>query len=105
MSEPGVSVFSPPGDELAVLELPRPQLAALFAFRHWILDTARGITDTPAIVTGVGERFLGCGLHLDRMMTGVEFDAIARCDTPIEVDYLRHGGILHMVIREMAATT
>ncbi|MCB1245659.1 MAG: aconitate hydratase, partial [Acidimicrobiia bacterium] len=37
--------------------------------------------------------------------TVVEFDAIARCDTPIEVDYLRHGGILHMVIREMAATT
>ena len=34
--------------------------------------------------------------------TKVEFTAIARCDTPIEVDYLRHGGILHMVLREMA---
>jgi aconitate hydratase len=34
--------------------------------------------------------------------TTVEFMTIARCDTPIEVDYLRHGGILHMVIREMA---
>jgi aconitate hydratase len=34
--------------------------------------------------------------------TKVEFSAIARCDTPIEVDYLRHGGILHMVLREMA---
>jgi aconitate hydratase len=32
----------------------------------------------------------------------VEFTAIARCDTPIEVDYLRNGGILHMVLREMA---
>ena len=31
------------------------------------------------------------------------FTATARCDTPIEVDYLRHGGILHMVLREMAA--
>jgi aconitate hydratase len=35
--------------------------------------------------------------------TVLEFEAMARCDTPIEVDYLRHGGILHMVIREMAA--
>jgi aconitate hydratase len=35
--------------------------------------------------------------------TVVEFTAIARCDTPIEVDYLRHGGILHMVLRNMAA--
>ena len=33
--------------------------------------------------------------------TTVAFTTIARCDTPIEVDYLRHGGILHMVIREM----
>ena len=35
--------------------------------------------------------------------TVVEFTAVARCDTPIEVDYLRHGGILHMVVREMAS--
>jgi aconitate hydratase len=34
----------------------------------------------------------------------VSFVAIARCDTPIEVDYLRHGGILHMVIRDMASS-
>jgi aconitate hydratase len=34
----------------------------------------------------------------------VEFTATARVDTPVEVDYLRHGGILHMVIRRMAAT-
>ncbi len=32
----------------------------------------------------------------------VTFSATARCDTPIEVDYLRHGGILHMVLRQMA---
>ena len=30
------------------------------------------------------------------------FRATARCDTPIEIDYLRHGGILHMVVRQMA---
>ena len=34
--------------------------------------------------------------------TEVEFMTVCRCDTPIEVEYLRHGGILHMVIRHMA---
>ncbi len=33
----------------------------------------------------------------------VEFRTIARVDTPVEVEYLRHGGILHMVLRRMAA--
>ena len=33
----------------------------------------------------------------------VEFQASASVATPIEVDYLRHGGILHMVLRQMAA--
>jgi aconitate hydratase len=35
--------------------------------------------------------------------TVTEFATIARVDTPIEVDYLRNGGILHMVLRQMAA--
>ena len=35
--------------------------------------------------------------------TSVRFMATCRCDTPIEVEYLRHGGILHMVLREMAS--
>jgi aconitate hydratase len=33
----------------------------------------------------------------------VEFAAIARVDTPVEVEYLRHGGILAMVLRRLAA--
>jgi aconitate hydratase len=32
----------------------------------------------------------------------VHFDTIARVDTPIEVEYLRNGGILHYVLRRMA---
>jgi aconitate hydratase len=32
----------------------------------------------------------------------IAFTAIARVDSPIEVDYLRHGGILQMVLRNMA---
>jgi aconitate hydratase len=35
--------------------------------------------------------------------TAISFDATARVDTPVEVEYLRHGGILHMVLRRMAA--
>jgi aconitate hydratase len=35
--------------------------------------------------------------------TAVAFDATARVDTPAEVEYLRHGGILAMVLRRMAA--
>jgi aconitate hydratase len=35
----------------------------------------------------------------------VEFETIARVDTPIEVEYLRNGGILHYVLRQMAGVT
>lgn len=35
--------------------------------------------------------------------TRVGFAAKARVDTPIEVEYLRNGGILHYVLRQMAA--
>lgn len=34
--------------------------------------------------------------------TVTEFDTVARVDTPIEVEYLRNGGILHYVLRQMA---
>ncbi|MCI0677688.1 MAG: aconitate hydratase AcnA, partial [Actinobacteria bacterium] len=33
--------------------------------------------------------------------SSVVFDTTARVDTPIEVEYLRHGGILHYVLRRM----
>ncbi|HET8739771.1 MAG TPA: aconitate hydratase AcnA [Acidimicrobiia bacterium] len=33
----------------------------------------------------------------------IEFQTVARVDTPIEVEYLRNGGILHYVLRRMAA--
>jgi aconitate hydratase len=33
----------------------------------------------------------------------VQFDTICRIDTPVEVDYYRNGGILHTVLRKMAA--
>jgi aconitate hydratase len=35
--------------------------------------------------------------------TVTAFDAIVRVDTPVEVDYYRNGGILHTVLRRMAA--
>ena len=30
-----------------------------------------------------------------------EFEALARIDTPIELDYYHNGGILHTVLRQM----
>ena len=35
--------------------------------------------------------------------TVTEFMTMCRVDTPVEVDYLRNGGILHTVLRRMAA--
>jgi aconitate hydratase len=35
--------------------------------------------------------------------TTVSFDATVRLDTPVEVEYYRNGGILHTVLRRMAA--
>ncbi len=32
----------------------------------------------------------------------IEFDVLVRLDTPVEVDYHRHGGILHYVLRTLA---
>ena len=33
--------------------------------------------------------------------TVIEFQALARIDTPIELEYYRNGGILHMVLRRI----
>jgi aconitate hydratase len=33
----------------------------------------------------------------------IEVKTMCRIDTPVEVDYYRNGGILHMVLRRMAA--
>jgi aconitate hydratase len=35
--------------------------------------------------------------------TKVQFETLCRIDTPVEVDYYRNGGILHTVLRKMAA--
>ena len=35
----------------------------------------------------------------------VRFEAVARLDTPVEIDYYRNGGILHTVLRGLHATT
>ncbi len=34
----------------------------------------------------------------------ISFEAIVRIDSPVEVDYYKNGGVLHTVLREMAAT-
>jgi aconitase A len=34
----------------------------------------------------------------------VRFEAIARVDDPTDIDYMRHGGVLPMVLRQIIAT-
>jgi aconitate hydratase len=33
----------------------------------------------------------------------ITFETIARLDTPVEVEYYRHGGVLHKILRQMIA--
>jgi aconitate hydratase len=33
----------------------------------------------------------------------VTFQTVCRIDTPVEIDYYRHGGILHYVLRSLLA--
>jgi aconitate hydratase len=40
-------------------------------------------------------------VHAERGETSFEVDV--RLDTPVEVEYYRNGGILHTVLRQMAA--
>jgi aconitate hydratase len=57
-----------------------------------------GLAD--AIATGFGQ-----GRKLAVKVGAKEFDAIARIDTPREIDYYRHGGILPYVLRQLAGKT
>jgi len=34
----------------------------------------------------------------------IQFQAVARLDTPVEVEYYRNGGILQTILRRMART-
>ena len=61
-----------------------------------------GIVDT---ITGIAE-----GLAPQKVLTvkaegeggAKEFKAVCRIDTPNELDYYRHGGILQFVLRQLA---
>jgi len=48
------------------------------------------------------EAFRECGGKLTVRAGGKEFQAIARIDTPQEVEYFRHGGILPYVLEQLA---
>ena len=45
--------------------------------------------------------FIGDEVHDGPDGTVIEFGALIRLDTAIEVDYYKHGGILPYVLREM----
>ena len=64
-----------------------------------------GLDGTETIsVTGLGDLRAGGTLTVTvTRADGAEesFEALARVDTPVEIEYLRHGGILPMVLRHM----
>ena len=61
-----------------------------------------GLTgDEVVSITGIAAGLKpGMTLHVDA--GGKKFDVLARVDTPQEVEYLRHGGILQYVLRSLA---
>jgi aconitate hydratase len=76
-------------------------------FPHGMNAHTSGLDGTEVYDLAVDDRLVPHGLVRVRATRAdqsvVEFDALARADTPIEIEYLRHGGILHMVLRDMAA--
>jgi aconitate hydratase len=52
-------------------------------------------------VSGLGPRAT-VKVRAKRDGATIEFDAVARLDTPVEVEYFRNGGILQTVLRKMA---
>jgi aconitate hydratase len=50
-------------------------------------------------ITGVAE--VAPGKRLSVAADGKRFEVLCRIDTPNEVDYYRHGGILHFVLRQL----
>ncbi|MFC1639727.1 hypothetical protein ACFL3B_03070 [Gemmatimonadota bacterium] len=47
----------------------------------------------------------GCNLHVAATRqdgSAIEFDVLVRLDTPVDVEYYKHGGILQYVLRQLA---
>ena len=47
----------------------------------------------------------GCNLHVVAAREDgfkAEFDVLVRLDTPVDVEYFKHGGILQYVLRQLA---
>jgi aconitate hydratase len=47
----------------------------------------------------------GCNLHVSATRDDgfkAEFDVLVRLDTPVDVEYFKHGGILQYVLRQLS---
>jgi aconitate hydratase len=61
-----------------------------------------GLTGTESFdIVGLGD---GSAKEVTVNADGKSFRARVRIDTPQEVEYYRHGGILHYVLRQLAAS-
>jgi len=71
-------------------------------------DTLGFSGDETFTITGIDDAAIAAGGTAKVIATksdgsAVEFDALIRLDTPVEVGYYKHGGILPYVLRELAA--
>ncbi|HET8567493.1 MAG TPA: aconitate hydratase AcnA [Candidatus Limnocylindria bacterium] len=68
-----------------------------------------GLTGEEAFtIRGLGALAPKAILHVEAKRAGgetVRFDAIARVDDPVDLDYMRNGGVLPMVLRQLIATS
>jgi aconitate hydratase len=60
-------------------------------------------------IDGVAAIVEACSVHRVRARrddgSDVTFEVMARIDSAVEVDYYRHGGILHKVLRSLASAS
>ncbi len=64
--------------------------------------TGRGFYDIPDLTADLepGQRLKVIATNPETQ-TRIEFETICRLDTPIEIEYFRHGGVLPLVLRQM----
>ena len=72
--------------------------AALDGAKHQSLEPQRGTLLADALTSGFAK-----GRELTVQASDKKFQVVARIDTPKEIDYYRHGGILPFVLRQLVA--
>ena len=70
--------------------------------RDTLLLTGHEVYKIEGIASGLGPKTM-CTVTAEGDGRKTTFQVVARIDTPVELDYYRHGGILQYVLRQLAA--